>query len=42
MIRRPHPLAVAAIAVPLAAIGWLLWRDQGALIWLGGFIAYCL
>lgn len=31
------PLAL----LPLAAAGLWLWRDQGARIWLGGFIAYC-
>lgn len=41
-MKRPHPILIAAVVAPLALAGWLLWRDQGALVWLGGFVAYCL
>lgn len=40
-MKRPHPLLILAIAGALTAIGWLLWRDQGAMVWLSGFINYC-
>lgn len=40
-MKRPHPLAVVAVLLPLALAGGLLWRDQGAMIWLSGFTAYC-
>lgn len=41
MTRRALPwLVPLAMAPPLAAGLWL-WREEGALIWLGGFIAYC-
>ncbi|WP_274378994.1 hypothetical protein [Sphingomonas cavernae] len=40
-MKGPHPLAVVAILLPLLVLGWLLWRDQGAMVWLSGFIAYC-
>jgi hypothetical protein len=30
------------LALPLIAAGILLWRSQGAMIWLQGVAAYCL
>lgn len=40
-MKRPPPLLVIAIAAALALIGWLVWRDTGAMVWLSTFIAYC-
>jgi hypothetical protein len=28
--------------LPLLLLGLWLWREQGAMVWLSGFIAYCL
>ncbi|MGV3479444.1 MAG: hypothetical protein ACO1O3_05820 [Sphingobium sp.] len=39
---RRGALVAAAIAAPLIATGWLLWRSQGVMIWLQGAILYCL
>lgn len=41
MTRRASLIAIA-LAIPLIAAGWLLWRSQGVMIWLQGAIAYCL
>lgn len=30
------------LMLPFVAAGLLLWRSQGAMIWLQGAIAYCL
>ena len=36
-----HLLALVA-AAPLLAAGLWLWRDQGAMIALGDFVAWCM
>jgi hypothetical protein len=33
---------VLAIVLPLAIAGMLLWRTQGAMVWLSGMLSYCL
>ena len=35
-------LLVFAVAAPFIAAGLWLWRDQGAMIALGDFMAWCL
>ncbi|HEY0625358.1 MAG TPA: hypothetical protein VGD10_01360 [Allosphingosinicella sp.] len=39
---RRAALLLPLAALPLLLLGLRLWRDQGAMIWLSGFIAYCL
>lgn len=40
-MKRAAPLLIALGVATLLAIGLMLWRDQGALIWLSGFTPYC-
>lgn len=40
-MKRALPWLVPLAMLPLALLGLWLWRDQGAMIWLTGFIAYC-
>lgn len=40
-MRRVSPLVVLGVFALLAATGVLLWRSEGAVIWLQGIVAYC-
>lgn len=40
-MNRPPPLAVAAMLVPVALIGVLLWRNNGIDIWLQQTMSWC-
>lgn len=41
MMRRALPWLLLLALLPLLLAGLWLWCDQGAMIWLTGFIAYC-
>jgi hypothetical protein len=41
MTRRALPWLAPLAALPLLIAGLWLWREEGALIWLSAFIAYC-
>ena len=40
-MRRALPFLAPLAFLPVAAGGLWLWREQGAFIWLSGFIAAC-
>jgi hypothetical protein len=40
-MRLLSPFLPIAASLPFIAAGLWLWRDQGALVWLSGVIAYC-
>jgi hypothetical protein len=40
-MRRALPWLAPLALLPLVALGLLLWRREGALIWLSDFIAAC-
>lgn len=40
-MRRVSPVIVLCVFAVLAATGLLLWRSEGAVIWLQGVVAYC-
>lgn len=41
-MKRPPHLLVALVAAPLLAAGMLLWRSEGAMIWLTDAMRTCL
>lgn len=40
-MKRVSPLIVLGVFAALATAGLLLWRSEGAVIWLQGVVAYC-
>jgi hypothetical protein len=41
MTRRARPWLLPLALAPLLAAGLWLWGEQGAMVWLAGFVSYC-